>query len=60
MTIDEVADNVGAGVVYEPRDDVREDGVITSVSASYVFVRYRGDDGSKATCASDLTLLRQS
>lgn len=44
---------VGAGVVYtSPAGG--EDGVITSVNDTYVFVRYRGDFGSKATRPEDL------
>lgn len=57
MTIDEAKRNIGAGVVYSPEHGQREDGVITSVSDRLVFVRYRGDSGSKATHPGDLKLL---
>jgi hypothetical protein len=60
MTLDEARKHVGAGVVYAPSSGKREDGVITSVNASYVFVRYAGDNGSKATNPADLTLLSES
>lgn len=36
---------------------VREDGVITSANDAYVFVRYAGDRGSKATRPEDLEWL---
>lgn len=57
MTLDEARGHIGDGVVYDPgRGDV-EDGTITSVSDTYVFVRYRGDTASKATPPANLTLL---
>lgn len=37
------------GVVYRPEGRPPEDGVITDVNERYVFVRYRGDQHSKAT-----------
>lgn len=57
MTLDEAREHVGAGVVYLPPGRPREDGVITSVNDRYVFVRYDGDKGSKATTPTDLILL---
>lgn len=39
------------------RRPVGEDGVITSVNDAYVFVRYTGDAGSKATRPGDLDWL---
>jgi hypothetical protein len=61
MTIDEAREHIGEGVVYLACTDRAEDGVITSVSDRYVFVRYvfvRYDLGtSKATRPEDLTLL---
>jgi len=57
MTLDECRGNIGAGVVYTPTHGGREDGVITSVGDRYVFVRYRGDQHSKATSPDDLTRL---
>lgn len=57
MTLDECRASIGAGVVYSPRHGAREDGVITSVGYQYAFVRYAGDQSSKATNPDDLTLL---
>lgn len=42
------------GVVYRPRPAVCEQGVITSVGAHWVFVRYAGDVHAKATDAAML------
>jgi len=47
-------------VVYLSGTDRAEDGVITSVNDRYVFVRYRGWGGSKATSPEDLTLLART
>jgi hypothetical protein len=65
MTLDQAREHIGHGVVYHPmrpgvgggllRD--AEDGVITSVGEQYVFVRYAGDQNSKATDPAALTLL---
>jgi len=58
MTLDEARRHIGAGVTYRPNRYFRaEDGEITSVSDYYVFVRYVGDRGSKATRPQDLDLL---
>lgn len=57
MTLTEAAAHIGSGVVYIPEHGAREDGVITSVTSRWVFVRYAGDAGSKATNPGDLTLL---
>jgi len=57
VTLTEAAENIGAGVVYTAPHGAREDGVISSVGAAYVFVRYGGDSHSKATLPQDLTLL---
>lgn len=57
MTLDEAAQAIGLGVVYTPRGGRIEDGIITSVNEHYVFVRYAGDTGSKATRPEDLELL---
>jgi hypothetical protein len=45
---------VGSRVVYTPR---KEDGVVTSINSTYVFVRYGGDTNSKATNPGDLELM---
>lgn len=57
MSLDEARSHIGAGVVYAPRGGAREDGTITSVNDRFVFVRYAGDSGSKATHPRDLELL---
>lgn len=60
MTLDEARNNIGKPVIYQDRDDgPLEEGMITGVSARYVFVRYRGQhptaDG-RATPADRLML----
>jgi hypothetical protein len=64
VTLPEARDSVGMGVVYTPstmhgppRTARPEDGVITSVNETWVFVRYAGDQHSKATAPQDLELL---
>ena len=57
MTLDEARSHIGDGVVYSSPPDPAEDGVITGVSATTVFVRYRGDPHAKGTNPADLTLL---
>lgn len=50
--------DIGRSVVYTPYEGARtEDGVITGVNDEYVFVRYTGDKGSKATNPKDLRWL---
>lgn len=56
MTLEEARDRIGRGVVYSTGYSPPEDGVITGVSASMVFVRYRGDLHPKGTNPADLTL----
>jgi hypothetical protein len=56
MTLTEAAEHIGEPVVYTAPHGAREDGVITSVGATYVFVRYGGDSHSKATAPGQLTL----
>jgi hypothetical protein len=60
VTLDEAREHIGNGVVYDPGYGLKEDGVITSVKDPYVFVRYRGDQHSKATIPADLTPLFSS
>jgi hypothetical protein len=62
MTLNEAASRIGARVVYRLFEGARskQEGIITSSNASYVFVRYDGDTGSKATYASDLTFAEAS
>lgn len=58
MTLEQARQNIGGGVVYRPFPSApAEDGTITRVSDSYVFVWYVGDRTPKATRAEDLTLL---
>jgi hypothetical protein len=61
MTLDEARQHIGDGVVYRSGDGAAEDGVITSVSDRYVFVRYACPchGGSKATSSAALTLLAE-
>lgn len=59
MNLDDARANVGNGVVYKRPDTRLEDGVITSVNDTYVFVRYAGDQTSKATRPEDLELLNR-
>lgn len=55
MTLDEARERVGLKVVYRAAHiqpyEAGEEGVITSVGPSYVFVRFGADYGSKATAA---------
>jgi hypothetical protein len=44
-------------VVYFPRHDQGEDGIITSWNDTYVFVRYRWSENSQATNPADLEWL---
>ena len=57
MTLDEARDAIGQSVVYARPYGAREDGVITSVSSRFVFVRYGATVYGKATAAADLTFL---
>jgi hypothetical protein len=45
---------IGQWVVYRPHHGPAEDGEVTAVRGNLVMVRYVGDQGSKATYASDL------
>lgn len=55
MTIDEARGLIGQLVVYRPHWNYPpEQGVVTSVTPHYVFVRYGSDLHSKATHASQL------
>ena len=59
MTLDEAREHIGSGVVYRPYPDApAEDGEITRVTDTMVFVHYVGDRAPKATRAEDLVLLR--
>lgn len=55
MTLEEAAANIGHTVTYTPPDLTQspyhhiETGTITAVTSRYVFVRYHGDQHSKAT-----------
>ena len=42
-------------VIYKQGTDEQEEGVITSWNDRFVFVRYGGDNHSKATYPQDLT-----
>lgn len=56
MTLDEAREHVGSKVVYRTSYGRTEEGVITSVMKTFVFVRYGSDSGSKATQPESLTL----
>ena len=61
MTLDEAAQHIGQTVTYTPdryehAPDGIETGVITAVTSRYVFVRYSGDQHSKATAPAALQL----
>jgi hypothetical protein len=57
MTLDEARANVGKPVTYRPkcRTCPTEDGVISSVGRTLVFVVYEGDQHAKGTDPADLT-----
>ena len=58
MTLTEARDCTGRRVIYQRGTwDPAEEGVITSVSEGYVFVRFAADTGSMACRAEDLTLI---
>lgn len=57
MTLDDARNKIGSKVIYRTAYGRTEEGVITSVNASYVFVRYGSDVTSKATAADALELL---
>jgi len=57
MTIEQARGNIGNGVVYRSGTPRAEDGVITSVNARFVFVRYGTQATSQATYPADLELL---
>jgi hypothetical protein len=57
ITLDEARSRIGDGVVYYSPGHRREDGTVTSVNDTYVFVRYAGDSHSKATHPRDLEFL---
>lgn len=59
MTLEEAADHIGSAVTYRPHHTEHgepETGTITAVTSRYVFVRYHGDQHSKATAAGNLQL----
>lgn len=57
MTLEEAARNIGRSVTFTyPGERWSEDGVITSVNAHWVFVRYGTDSNSKATAAAQLKI----
>jgi hypothetical protein len=64
MTLDKAREALARypdpGVLYHPRGagiDRTEQGTITSLNDRWVFVRYQGLGGSRATDPADLTLL---
>jgi hypothetical protein len=60
MTLDEARDSIGESVVYLPdHGGPAEDGVITGVSSSVVFVRYRHQHPTAGGQATSAHLLRR-
>lgn len=57
MTLDEAREGIGLLVVYRRPHCAVEQGVITSVNDTYVFVRYGAQVGSAATDPADLQFL---
>lgn len=58
MTFVQAKGGIDRRVVYRPRRNVAEEGVITGVSgAGWAFVRYDGDDHAKATDPAMLEFL---
>ncbi len=54
MSIDEARASIGLLVAYRRLGQPPDEGVITSVNAQYVFVRYGSQVGSAATNPADL------
>ena len=57
ITIEQARANIGRGVIYRHPYCEAEQGTITGVSETTVFVRYLGDMHSKGTYPSDLEWL---
>ena len=57
ITIEQARANIGRGVIYRRPYCGVEQGTITGVSETTVFVRYLGDMHSKGTYPSDLEWL---
>ena len=57
ITIEQARVNIGRGVVYRRPGCKPEQGVITSVSVTLVFVRYAGNMHSRGTYPADLEWL---
>lgn len=57
MTLDEARTRIGYRVTYQADGSEPENGEITGVSSTTVFVRYTGDHAAKATSPADLTLV---
>lgn len=54
MPISETEKDIGRKVIYTDRTGRKEEGIITSFNKWYIFVRYNGDNHSKATNRSVL------
>jgi hypothetical protein len=58
VNLDQAREHVGSRVVYRPDPAIpAEEGVITSVTDRWVFVRYGADIGAKATGPENLDLV---
>lgn len=58
MTLDEARAHTGEKVLYSARPGQADEGVISSVNETYVFVRYGRQQTATATRPEDLTLMR--
>jgi hypothetical protein len=56
VTLDEAREHIGHGVVYASGYNPPENGVITGVSRTSVFVRFEGSLHAQGTDPADLTL----
>lgn len=57
MTLTEARENIGRKVVYTAPHGAKEDGIITTVGFTYVFVRYGNNQHGSATDPKRLALL---
>lgn len=53
--IDPTKDDIGRLVIYQVGTEFQEEGIVTSFNNFYVFVRFKGENHSKATLRYDLT-----
>lgn len=46
--------DIGKKVVYKPKHGREEEGIITSITTNFIFVRYANENCSKGTSRKDL------